>query len=411
MEWLEKGLRQALHLDGAALLEELLNEPGLALEGNRCAPGEKRHPDRSKEVQTLLGKVRLRRDYFHDAVRQTGRHPLDEALGLVHSASPGLVRVVCRMSARSGYAMVSEDLKAVAGIELSERLPQRLVNLVGPEAQEYFDRDTPCAPPNQAIPLLYVEADGTGVPMRPCELKGRVGKQPDGTSRTREVKLGCVFTQHITDEKGRPIRDPSSTSYVGSFQSAADFGGRLRQEASRRGSAHARQIVFLGDGALWIWEMARVNFPAALQILDCYHALEHLHELTEELWPQSEQADRQFERWKQWLAQDRVGDVIEAAQRRLRQRGDTPQSPADKKIAYFRNNRHRMAYGTYRQAGCFIGSGVVEAGCKTVVGKRLKESGMFWTETGAQNVLTFRCALLSGRFDDFWDARNAPLAA
>lgn len=410
MQWLESGLREALHRDGAALLEELLNDPELPLADDHAAPGERCYPARSKEVQTLLGWVSLRRRYYHNASQGCGRYPLDQALGLAAGVSPGVLRLICRLSARQDYASVAEDLRAIAGVELSQRHPQRLLNLVAPEAQAYYE-SVPCPPDAPQIPICYIQTDGTGVPMRRAELQGRAGKQSDGSARTREVKLGCVFTQHQCDEQGRPIRDPHATSYVGSFENARDFGQRLRNEARRRGVAKAQQLVFLGDGAPWIWELARVNFPKALQILDWYHAMEHVHELTAALWPDSKVAQRQSSRWEDWLARDRINDVIAAAQRRLDARNDPEDSPAAKALNYFRNNRQRMAYGSYRQAGYFVGSGVVEAGCKTVVGKRLKESGMHWSEVGAQNVLNFRCALLSGRFDDYWDQRQSAFAA
>ena len=129
------------------------------------------------------------------------------------------------------------------------------------------------------IPILYAEVDGTGVPMVAEELAGRPGKQEDGSAKTREVKLGAIFTQTKTDEEGLPVRDHASTTYVGSFESAPDFGSRIRAEGLRRGLGRAAKVVFIGDGAAWIWELARVNFPAAILILDLYHALERLHTL------------------------------------------------------------------------------------------------------------------------------------
>jgi hypothetical protein len=119
-----------------------------------------------------------------------------------------------------------------------------------------------------SIPIMYAEVDGTGVPMVTAGLEGRKGKQPDGSAKTREVKLGSVFTQTQCDEEGNPMRDYQSTTYVGSFESAQEFGARVRAEAFRRGMGRAEQVVFLGDGAAWVWELARVNFPDALQILD-----------------------------------------------------------------------------------------------------------------------------------------------
>lgn len=227
------------------------------------------------------------------------------------------------------------------------------------------------------------------------ELAGRQGKQPDGSAKTREVKLGSVFTQTTVDEAtGLPLRDPNATTYVGSFETAQDFGLRIRREALRRGMGRALKIVFLGDGAAWIWELARVNFPMALEILDLYHALEHLHELCQGLYRgQPSWAGRMEAEWEQMFKADQVGEVIAATRRRLQQLGPRGEETLEAQIAYFEHHQSRMLYKTYRDQGLFYGSGVVEAGCRAVIGQRLKESGMFWTEQGATSILTLRCAL------------------
>src|SRR3990167_9368698 len=146
---------------------------------------------------------------------------------------------------------------------------------------------------------MNVSYDATGVPMRSEELQGRPGKQEDGSSKTREAKLGCVFTQHDVDEEGYALRDESSTSYIASFESSDEFGTQMRQEVIRRGMAYATEILVIGDGAPWIWEVARVNFPKATQILDFYHAMEHLTSLSSALYVEkTPQALRVFEKWK-----------------------------------------------------------------------------------------------------------------
>jgi len=258
-----------------------------------------------------------------------------------------------------------------------------------------------------AIPILYVEVDGTGVPMVAAELAGRAGKQPDGSAKTREVKLGCVFTQSQCEADGEPVRDYRSTTYVGSFEPAQEFGARIRAEAFRRGLGRAERVVFLGDGAAWVWELARINFPAAVQILDLFHALQRLHALCEGLYgPASPGAKRTEDQWAALLKADRVTEVIAAARVRLRDLGDQPDPSLETQIAYFEHHQQRMLYLSYHNQGLFYGSGVVEAGCKTVVGQRLKQSGMFWSEPGAQSVLTLRCLLLSDRWDLCWDRLN-----
>jgi hypothetical protein len=133
--------------------------------------------------------------------------------------------------------------------------------------------------------LQRVAIDGTGAPTVPRETQDRPGKDGVGPAKTREAKLGCVFTQTGFDEKGRPVRDEGSTTYVvGAIESAEEFGRRIFAEAIRRGSLRAEQIIILGDGALWIWNLADEHFPGAIQIVDLYHAREHLGELAKILY-------------------------------------------------------------------------------------------------------------------------------
>jgi hypothetical protein len=401
MEAVELGLREALFKDARCLLETLYSQPGLAIPGDASRPGEKCHPDRSKEVLTLFGPIGLRRNYYFDPHAGQGRVPLDAALGLVNSFSPAVVRLSDRAAAREGFEAASQDLRALAGLEIEPRQIQRLVGLSAPAVQQQLEAgsDTGSGP----IPVMYVEADGTGVPMRPEELEGRPGKQADGSAKTREVKLGAVFTQTRTDEEGQPVRDYQSTTYVGSFEKAEDFGGRLRREALRRGLGRALKVVFLGDGAAWLWELARLNFPLAILILDLYHALERLHQLCEGLYGAGPWAQRMEDTWADLLRNDQVEKVIAAAARRLKDLGPHPDDSLEKKIAYFQNHKDKMRYRTYREQGLFYGSGVVEAGCRAVIGQRLKESGMHWGQTGATNVTTLRCALMGNRWDECWD--------
>ncbi len=402
LEAVELGLREALFKDGRRLLEALYNAPDLRVPDNASRPGEKCHPGRSKEIQTLFGAIQVRRHYFYHPATQTGRFPLDQALGLVHSFSPGLVRLAARAAAQEGYEAASQDLLAQAGVVLDGRQIQRLVNLIAPAVGRQLAQGP--APRTEAIPVLYAEVDGTGVPMVAEELAGRAGKQEDGSARTREIKLGALFTQTQTDEEGRPVRDPASTTYVGSFETAPDFGSRIRAEAWRRGLGWAMKVVFIGDGAAWIWELARVNFPMAILILDLYHALERLHELCQGLYgTDSPWAARMAEAWTGMLKNDQLGEVLAAARRRLQDLGPAAPETLEKQIAYFEHHQDKMRYKTYREQGLFYGSGVIEGGCKSVIGQRLKESGMFWTEAGATSVLNLRLALKSNRWDECWD--------
>jgi hypothetical protein len=257
---------------------------------------------------------------------------------------------------------------------------------------------------------MYVSADGTGVPMRRSELQGRAGKQADGSAKTRQVYLGCVFTQHKCDEKGHPLRDFESTTYVSSFDAVDDFGLWLRREALRRGLGGAEKVVLLIDGASGLEKLGHDYFPGGTQIVDFYHGLEHLEEVLKLLWPK---ADPEFEkhrkRWIKALLKDGVERLLAQAQRLAATRSNAAE--IEKALAYFARNKERMRYGSFRAQGYFIGSGVIEAGCKTVVGSRCKQSGMFWSRPGAEHVLALRCIHQSRRLDSFWKDHLNHLAA
>lgn len=405
-DWVETGLRTALLQDGRRLLETLLNDPTLPLAGDASRPGEKCTPAVARDLETLFGPLRVRRNYYHAAATGQGRYPLDEALHLVGPYSPALARLMSRAGAQTGFESGSEDLRVYGGLAIPGRQIHRLMQIIGPavhRAAEAAPNETAPAP----IPVLYVEVDGTGAPMVPAELAGRKGKQPDGTAKTREVKLGCVFTQHGTDDEGQPVRDAASTTYLCGLESAGDFGSRLRREARRRGLGQSERVVLLGDGAAWVWELGRVNFAGAIEILDYYHAREHLSRLIEALVGQGTPAATKLQaRWESWLWQGEVTRLLKTARRRGQAVGGALGVAVATELGYFEKNRTRMRYGEFRRQGLFIGSGVVEAGCKTVVGQRAKQSGMCWTEAGLLAVLHTRCALLSGQFDTFWENWN-----
>ncbi len=261
------------------MLEGLLNDPQLKVAGDEKRPGEKRMGAQSKEVQCLLGKLRLCRKYYYDAPSGRGRYPLDEVLGLHNGYTPGVARLICRAAGRDSYGAGSGDLKAYAGLEVSARQLNRMVERIGPQMRAELEAQGVEAG-TKAVPRLYVSCDGTGVPMRREELEGVAGKQPDGTAKTKEVKTGCVFTQHPVDGE-EPFRDCDSTSYVATLRRCGEFGTLLRKEAFRRGMGRAEEIVFIADGAVWIWEVVRINFPGAVEILDYYHAREYLTEIVE----------------------------------------------------------------------------------------------------------------------------------
>lgn len=411
---METGLRDAFARDARRIVEDLLNDRQLIPDDTPPLPGETVHNNRPIPVHTLFGPITLTRRYFHHANSHSGRAPLDLTLDLTEHHTPALAQLICQASANAGdsYQEAANILTVFTGLQLDARSFHRLINRLTPDLTAALPSLAPTSD-TKPIPILYIENDGTGVPCRPEELAGRPGKQPDGSARTREAKLGCVFTQTTTDAEGNPVRDPDSTSYVGTMGDCRESGEQLRAEALRRGLALAQIVIFLGDGAAWIWENARLFFPTAIQILDFYHAVEHLGVLARALFGDGEFGTAQQKAWASELKRSDVHGILEQAGRLLAVNPDLDeqrQETARREIAYFTTHVERTRYGYFRQQGYFIGSGVIEAGCKAVIGRRLKQSGMFWGEAGAENILQLRCLLKSPHFQAAWQARRPILA-
>lgn len=416
-EWIEHGLREALLRDGNRLIASLYNDRDILPDDAPARPLEHCYRQRSRTVHTLFGEITLTRRYFYHHPSGTGRYPLDEALGLEGSWSPAVARLMCRAaSLGSSYDQGAADLAVYAGLHIESRQLGRMVGAMAPGLCEALASLPPESSPKASAPppVLYASIDGTGTPMRREELVDRAGKQEDGSARTREAKLGCVFTQTSIDEQGEPLRDPHSTSYIGTFEGCREAGVMLHQEALRRGMGRAEQVVYLGDGAAWIWENCRLTFPGAVQILDFFHASEHVSNMTKAIHENDPQkATALLIRWCHDMKQSSPQGLLAEARLALDEHtewSEERRAAMQREINYLESHSSRTHYGEYRAKGYFIGSGVIEAGCKSVVGRRLKASGMFWSEKGAQNILGLRCLMLGPHFDAAWNARRTLLA-
>jgi hypothetical protein len=404
-------LRAAVLSRGAKLLEGLLKGIGCGRRPERvvCACGAlmESHGRKTKELLTILGPASYARSMFRCPACNATRYPGDEALDVVGTTrSPGLRRLMARAGSQSTFKEGRDDLRIYAGIEVSPKDVERVAETIGQQMEAWSEKERGelTAPPEvKAPPTLYVAYDGTGVPMTKAELAGRKGK--DGPAHTREAKLGCVFTQTTTDAKGFPVRDPDATTFVGAIETAETFGGRIYGEAVRRGLLHAQRVVVLGDGAEWIRTIADLHFPQATVIIDLYHAREHVAELCKNLFGIDEQQVRQQRiRWWTYLDQGKVEKILVQAQQKLPQNAEA-RKKAEGELHYLEKNKHRMRYAEFRARGLFVGSGVVEAGCKTVIGQRLKQSGMEWSLRGANAIIALRCIMKSNRFEDYWESR------
>ena len=371
---------------------------------------------RSKTVRTLLGSIDTVRGYYHCRLCKHGFAPLDDRLGVAGSSlSPGLARACALAGAEMPYDTSRRFIATVTGLDLaSTSTLARTTRAEGTRARVLIAAEQAAARPGP-VPaagtsgpgLCYIVMDGTGAPMLPRECQGRPGKDPDkngGRAGTREVKIGCLFTQTETDpDTGDPIQDPGSASYISTFAPAASFATQVKAEYHRRGFDQIRQPIVLGDGAKWIWGIADEQFPQATQIVDYFHAREHLADLIRLLTPVLDDPAT-FER--HLVDRLDLGDTPSIATAiddlNLEERASELAQPALSEVGYFQTNHHRMQYTDFRANGYYIGSGFVESACNTIVKQRAKRAGMHWSIHGLDPVLALRTLHQSDRDQLLW---------
>lgn len=409
---LEQAMRAVLASAGARLLEVVLaGDDGYRGPRAGCGNGHQAsHAGRrDKVITTVLGPVRITRAWYHCAACGHGFAPRDEQLGLAGgSLSPGLAEMVALAGAEVSFARAAGLLSCLAGITVSARTIERSAEASGAAARSATAAEAaairerrvlPLPPPAPVPDMLYVEVDGTGVPVRASETEGRAGKD-GGTAGTREVKLARLFTVSGFDEDGRPVTDPGSSTYAFSFDGKDALADLVKAEYLRRGGEHTRQVVAIGDGAAWIWTMAEALYPQATHITDIYHAREHLNDLAAHLAFITPDPGQWLTDHSDELDAGNIEAIITAA--RQYPLSGIKASELDKKLGYFERNAHRMRYQRFRQLGMLIGSGHIEGGIKAIVVQRAKQSGMHWTVDGAASIIALRCQHASGRWHELW---------
>ena len=417
---LEQAMRAALAAAGARLLEAVLagGEDGYAGPQVKCGAGHQAGyaGSRPKTVSTVLGPVRVMRAWYHCAGCNRGFAPRDEQLGVTGTPlSPGLAEMIARAGAEVPFGKAAALLADLAGVGVSAKTVERSAEASSAAARAAASTEAallrarvirPLPPPEPVPDMLYVEVDGTGVPVRASETEGRPGKGEDGKAGTREIKLARFFTVSTLDDDGNPVTDPGSSTYVATFDGKGALAGLVEAEYLRRGGGHFRQVAAIGDGAAWIWTMAEALYPHATHITGIYHAREHLTDLASHLAfitpdPAQWLADRSAE-----LDAGNIEAILTAA-RRYPLAG-IKADELDTKLGYFKRNAHRMRYQHFRDLGMFTGSGAIEGAIKAIVVQRAKQSGMHWTTDGAASIIALRCQHASSRWHELWPATTSP---
>jgi hypothetical protein len=391
----EQEVRARVLAIGGRLLEAGVAARGAGKDGPRrpcpCGAAAGFEGYRRKGVQTLVGWIALRRAYYWCPACGRGHCPLDAALGLGRdSHSPGVRRATGRLGALLPFAQAAATLAEVAGTQTSASTVRAVTEAVGARREAELAaaaaaawRDGLAAAPGPAPARLYVAMDGVRI----------LGTGGEG----KEAKVGVVRPEH---RAAAGDLAPAAASYVACFAPAEAFGRRLAVEAHRRGLEGAGEVVVLGDGAEWIWNLAAEHFPGATEIVDWYHASERVWDLGRARYGEgTAQTARWVERQLGRLAKGEVAALV-AAWRRLKCAGAAA-AVRDEQVTYFTNQAGRMAYDRYRARGLAIGSGMVEGACKLVIGAREKGPGMRWSVPGAQAVANVRVLLFNDQWADY----------
>ena len=284
-------IRSTVHKTGAEAVTELLRfqPPDTEHRTVPCACGQmaKYEGMRARPILTAVGWAQMERAYYLCRDCHSGQFPADVQLDIVNTDfSPGVRRMLAAVGSEAPFAQGREHIKLLADLDVTAKAVERVAESIGADIEARQQQEIQRAkqlcltaiagPP---IPYLYVQMDGTQVFVVKSDTEGRIGRDPGQPARTRECKLGAIFTQTAVDHRGRPMRDEDSTTYVGAIETAEQFGLRLYTEAWNRGWDRASIRVVMGDGSHWIWNIADQHFPGAIQIVDLYHAREHLWDL------------------------------------------------------------------------------------------------------------------------------------
>lgn len=364
---------------------------------------------REKTFITVLGDITLRRAYYIDT-NGRGFFPQDRQLGFdKDSLSGGVKRMIGHTAGVVSFKESSMMIQHLAALHVGVKQVERAGEALGEEIMN--TEKTDLREGNACSSTMYLGIDGTGCPMRKEELEGRKGKEPDGSAKTREVKLAVVFSADSRDKTGKPVRDEGSVSYNAAIESAAtgdldaslsEFGQRVERETCRRGFHQAKRQVIIGDGAKWIWNIADEQFPGAVQIIDLYHAKGTISNAAKAIFgPDNEFGEQWAKTCRDQLEAGELDSIIGKLETFTKSSKEARQCRD-----YLITNRNRLNYPRFRKLGLSTSSGIVESGCKHVIGARVKQSGMHWSLRGANAIIALRCSKLSNRFDPFMDYRK-----
>jgi hypothetical protein len=444
LEQLEEQVVQTSQQMGRRLLEGILDSrlreqrPGARRQGS-CGHRQRLVGERPKQLLTLVGPVTFMRPYYQCLEAPTaetscthGEAP-DDALWGVHQrrTTRGVQREISYLCGRLTFEEAAESLCRHVPLGMSARQALSLMRPVGQALASAEDRQVQSlqAQAKQArshrqeerqtkeIERLYIELDGVLARMR----RGSVPMEKEERQRKgdvyREIKAGAVFRAERGPKRSESVPgvyvdtpEPDSLRYVARRTAKGGFGWLLYQLALHGGLEQAQQVVVLGDGAPWIWNLAAEHFPGAVQIVDLYHAKEHVWEVAHAVFGHATAAGTLWATQACSLLEQGQSEALVSAIEALPPIAPEPgqaRSCPERAVDYFTTNAGRMRYPVFRAQGMHLGSGIAEAACKTIVSTRAKRSGMRWTPEGIDALLPLRTSVLNGAYDSLWQQEYA----
>jgi hypothetical protein len=359
---------------------------------------------REGTVITLMGQVRVSRAYYLCDECHEGTYPLDEKLGFCAGGlSAALQEALAMTGVHLPFELASNLFERLTQVSISDNGVREATERIG---QERLEADEALVEAAWDLRRLELPAGPSDVPKR---LYGSVDETSVHTEEGwRKPKLGSWYT---TDEPAwsKPPEEwdlrAEEISYYGDIAEAEDFGRLMYLTGRQRGADRAEDLVFIADGAQWIWKLVEEHFPHAVQIVDWYHATEYIWKVAHAVYGEgSDLAEAWADKRLTELWEGDLEAVLSAFRAHVNH--TRKDDPVQKAITYFQNNRHRMRYPEFRAQGYQIGSGTIESGCKRVIGARLKQAGMIWTLQGARQVIKARAMFLSNEWDDFCQRRQ-----
>ena len=410
---MEQSIREWLYRVGNLLLSLWLmclspsyDDPNVACP--HC-PGQAKYQRRREgTLRTMLGQVRYKRAYYLCEECGRGHYPLDDKYGLRPNAmSAEMERLAALVGVQMPFAQASVLFSELTLTGLSDQSIDKASQSYGQtvekveadlyqQAIEYEPKRQPSKQPLR----LYGSVDGGRVQTR----------APKGQPQPwRELKIGAWF-----QARGQPPKTPDGQwsiqahdiTYYSDILTAEQFGILLWATGVERGAEAAGELIILGDGARWIWDLVDLHFPHAIQIVDWFHACEYLAPVAKYAFKDKTQQDDWIHSVRDKLWHGELDAVIAACHDHVQPHLKTETDPAQQAVTYFTNNQHRMDYPSYRKHGYQIGSGTIESAVKQIASQRMKVSGARWNVQSARLVAKARASFLSGQWHQIASLRS-----